>query len=299
MSTVRGPTFTLSTSMCARNRPVATVAPRCRSASTNRVTSGSATSAGAAAVQLGRRPLRTSPYNVNWLTTSSGAATSAADRSSSRILSSCTLRAMASAVRAVSVWVTPSSTRRPSSTAPTTSPSTVTLARLTVCTTARTLGPGRCEGPARVRILFGRKADAQRVDPAGGELFGTHAAILPYDVPVAAYFLLSVHVIDGAPEPAPDVMARMYRDVDLFNAELKAEGAWVFAGGLEPPSTAMVVRHRDGEVLTTDGPFTETKEQIGGFWVVEAADMAAALALAERASRACGGPVEVRPFQAT
>jgi hypothetical protein len=115
---------------------------------------------------------------------------------------------------------------------------------------------------------------------------------------MAGYYLLSVHVVDGAPDPAPDLVADMYRDVDLFNAELRAEGAWVFAGGLEPPSTAMVVRHRDGDVLTTDGPFTETKEHIGGFWVVSAPNMAAALALAERASLACKGPVEVRPFQA-
>ena len=66
----------------------------------------------------------------------------------------------------------------------------------------------------------------------------------------------------------------------MFNAELQAKGAWVFAGGLHPADTATVVRAKDGEVLTTDGPFAETKEQLGGFWVIEAADLDAALALA-------------------
>jgi hypothetical protein len=88
----------------------------------------------------------------------------------------------------------------------------------------------------------------------------------------------------------------MYKDVDAFNGELQAEGAWVFAGGLHPPATATVVQVRDGDVLTTDGPFAETKEQLGGFWVVKSADLDAALALAVRGAKACGAPVEVRPF---
>ena len=92
-------------------------------------------------------------------------------------------------------------------------------------------------------------------------------------------------------------MQKAYRQVDAFNAELKAAGSWVFAGGLHPPATATVVRASDGEVLTTDGPFAETKEQIGGFWVIAAPDLDAALTLAAKASEACGGPVEVRPFQ--
>jgi hypothetical protein len=71
----------------------------------------------------------------------------------------------------------------------------------------------------------------------------------------------------------------------------------VFAGGLHPPSSASVVRIEDGEVLTTDGPFAEGKEHIGGFWVIKAYDLDAALAWAARATRACAGPVEVRPFQ--
>jgi hypothetical protein len=109
-------------------------------------------------------------------------------------------------------------------------------------------------------------------------------------------YLLSVHMVEGEPTPPADVVQKMYRDVDAFNAEVQASGNWVFAGGLHPANTATVVRVQDGEVLTTDGPFVEGKEHIGGFWVLQAADLDAALALAERASRACGGPVEVRPF---
>jgi hypothetical protein len=88
-----------------------------------------------------------------------------------------------------------------------------------------------------------------------------------------------------------------YADTGRFNEELQAEGAWVFAGGLHAPSTATVVDGTGGEVVTTDDPFSEAKEQIGGFWVIEAPDLDAALALAARGSKACRGKVEVRPFQ--
>ena len=110
-------------------------------------------------------------------------------------------------------------------------------------------------------------------------------------------YLLSVHMVDGEAPPAPEAMQKAYRDVDVLNSELQAAGAWVFAGGLHPPNTATVVRERDGDVLTTDGPFAEGKEHIGGFWVITAADLDAALAWATKATRACGAPVEVRPFQ--
>ncbi|HVE62474.1 MAG TPA: YciI family protein [Mycobacteriales bacterium] len=113
-----------------------------------------------------------------------------------------------------------------------------------------------------------------------------------------AQYLLSVHTVEGEPEPTADVVELMYKDVDAFNNEIQAEGAWVFAGGLHPADTATVVRIADGETVMTDGPFAESKEQLGGFWVVEAADLDAALALAARGARACRGPVEVRPFQA-
>jgi hypothetical protein len=110
-------------------------------------------------------------------------------------------------------------------------------------------------------------------------------------------YLLSVHSVEGQPEPSPEAMARMFKDVDAVNEEIKAAGAWVFAGGLHPPSSATTVCIQDGEVLTTDGPFAETKEQLGGFWVIDVPDLDAALSWAGKATRACRGPVEVRPFQ--
>lgn len=111
-------------------------------------------------------------------------------------------------------------------------------------------------------------------------------------------YLLSVHYVEGQAPPSSEVMQSMFADVEAFNASLVADGAMVFAGGLETPDTATVVRAEgDGEVLVTDGPFPEAKEQIGGFWVVKAPDLDAALELAARGSAACRGPVEVRPFQ--
>jgi hypothetical protein len=89
-----------------------------------------------------------------------------------------------------------------------------------------------------------------------------------------------------------------YQDVDTFNGELRNAKVWVFAGGLEEPATATVVRSRSGQVVTTDGPFAETKEQIGGFWIIEVPDLDVALEWAGKATVACGAPVEVRPFQA-
>jgi len=90
---------------------------------------------------------------------------------------------------------------------------------------------------------------------------------------------------------------RMFAQVGAFNAELTAAGAWVFAGGLESRESATVVRSTDGTVSMTDGPYAESKEQMGGFWVIEATDLDAALDWARRGAAACEGPVEVRPFQ--
>jgi hypothetical protein len=106
-------------------------------------------------------------------------------------------------------------------------------------------------------------------------------------------------MIEGEPAPPEDQVQRMYKAVDAFNAEVQSAGAWIFAGGLHPPETATVVRSQNGQVVTTDGPFAETKEQLGGFWVIEAPDLDAALAWAAKGSEACGAPVEVRPFQET
>ena len=110
-------------------------------------------------------------------------------------------------------------------------------------------------------------------------------------------YLLSVHMVEGEPTPSDDEMEQAYKDVDVLNAELQAKGVWVFGGGLHPADTATVVRVNDGEVVTTDGPFAETKEQLGGFWIIDASDLDAALGWAAKASTACLAPVEVRPFQ--
>jgi hypothetical protein len=111
-------------------------------------------------------------------------------------------------------------------------------------------------------------------------------------------YLLSVHQVDGAAPPAEEEREAIFAAVDAFNGEVKAAGAWVFAGGLEPPDTATVVRPEGAETVITDGPFAESKEQIGGFWVIDAPDLDAALAWAKKGARACANPVEVRPFQA-
>lgn len=98
----------------------------------------------------------------------------------------------------------------------------------------------------------------------------------------------------------PAEMQQMYVDVEVVNQKLRQAGAWVYGNGLERSSTATVVRvQASGDVLMTDGPFLETKEHLGGFWIIEAADLDAALAWAREATVACRGPVEVRPFQDT
>ena len=84
--------------------------------------------------------------------------------------------------------------------------------------------------------------------------------------------------------------------IDVFNEHLQAKAHWVFAGGLASPSAATVIDNRGGEVLFTDGPFLESKEYIGGFWIIEATDLDVALKLAAEGSRACNRRVEVRPF---
>jgi hypothetical protein len=111
-------------------------------------------------------------------------------------------------------------------------------------------------------------------------------------------YLLSVWHSPSNPVPDdPEVMQKAFEQVDAFNAELQASGSWVFAGGLHAPETATVVRAVAGEAIITDGPFAETKEQLGGFWIIDVADLDAALSWATRGSAACMGPVEVRPFQ--
>jgi hypothetical protein len=111
-------------------------------------------------------------------------------------------------------------------------------------------------------------------------------------------YLLSVHDVAGRTPPSAEATQRAYQEVAAFNSEVQDAGAWVFAGGLQPPDEATVVRLQDGKVLATDGPFAEGKEHIGGFWVISVADLDTALAWAAKATQACAQPVEVRPFQA-
>ena len=110
-------------------------------------------------------------------------------------------------------------------------------------------------------------------------------------------YMLAVHDVQDAPTPAPDEMQQMFAQVDQVNQELQRAGAWVFGGGLLPADTATVVRVEGGVPTMTDGPFAETKEQLGGFWVIRAADLDEALAWARKCTEACRAPVEVRPFQ--
>ena len=111
-------------------------------------------------------------------------------------------------------------------------------------------------------------------------------------------YLLSVHMVEGeTPYMTDDEMQQAFADVDAFNQRLQDEGAWVFAGGLHPADVATVVKVEDGQVVTTDGPFSEAKEHIGGFWVIRCEDLDAALDWAAKGAAACKGAVEVRPFQ--
>lgn len=99
-------------------------------------------------------------------------------------------------------------------------------------------------------------------------------------------YLLFVHYVEGQEPPAPEIIEQMHAGVGAFNERLQAEGAWVFAGGLETPDTSTVVKVDDGTVVMTDGPFAEAKEHIGGFWVITAEDLDGALKWAEAATRA-------------
>jgi hypothetical protein len=111
-----------------------------------------------------------------------------------------------------------------------------------------------------------------------------------------AHYLLSMFQPDG-PIPEPDELTKIMERVNAVNDEIKAAGAWVFADGLFPPSTATVVRFDNGDILTTDGPFAEAKEHLGGFSIVSAPDLDAALEWAAKLVRATTLPIEVRPFQ--
>ena len=112
-------------------------------------------------------------------------------------------------------------------------------------------------------------------------------------------YMLSVHH-DGTENfesMSEEDLQKVFAAVDAFNQELKSEGAWVFAGGLKPIEDTTVVDGTGAERVVTDGPFAESKEYLGGFWIIEAADLDAALELARRGSAAGAGTVAVRPFE--
>jgi len=108
-------------------------------------------------------------------------------------------------------------------------------------------------------------------------------------------YLLTVYQPTGT-LPEGDLDAIM-QDVDRVDQEMRDAGVWVFAGGLHPPSTATVLRPQEGEVLMTDGPFTEAKEHVGGFTIIRANDLDEALDWGRRLAAATTLPIEVRPFQ--
>jgi hypothetical protein len=109
-------------------------------------------------------------------------------------------------------------------------------------------------------------------------------------------YLLSVYQPEG-PIPAPEVLEGIMRDVSALRQEMKTAGAWVFSGGLHAPATATVVRLRGREVLTTDGPYVEGKEHLGGFTIINASDLDAALEWGRKLARVTTLPIEVRPLQ--
>ena len=108
-------------------------------------------------------------------------------------------------------------------------------------------------------------------------------------------YLISVYQPDGDPPP-PEVLGPIMQKVQTWNNELKAAGAWVFTGGLHPASTATVLRVTGGDVVITDGPFTEGKEHLGGFTVIRAPDLDSALDWSRKFAEATTLPVEVRPL---
>jgi hypothetical protein len=109
-------------------------------------------------------------------------------------------------------------------------------------------------------------------------------------------YLLSIYQPDGDPPP-PEVLEPVMAELAKVNAELRETGAWVFAGGLHPASTATVLHSKDGEMLMTDGPYVEGKEHIGGFTVIQAEDLDAALDWGRKFAKAIGLPIECRPME--
>jgi hypothetical protein len=111
------------------------------------------------------------------------------------------------------------------------------------------------------------------------------------------HYLLSVHTSDAPrPQRTAEETQRSSAQIATLDDEMKEAGAWVASGRLHDPDTATVVESHKGRIRTTDGPFVEAKEQIAGFYIIDAPDLDAAIGWASRASEAVGRPIEVRPF---
>jgi hypothetical protein len=110
-------------------------------------------------------------------------------------------------------------------------------------------------------------------------------------------YLLAVQFDESAPLPAEGELQEQMARTARVTAEIQAAGSWVFVGGLLPSHATTVVRPGNGTTTMTDGPFAETKEQLGGFWVIQCDDLDQALAWGEKCALACGSPIEVRPFE--
>jgi hypothetical protein len=109
-------------------------------------------------------------------------------------------------------------------------------------------------------------------------------------------YLLSVCYPAGGNQPPPATLSKIMSDVMELQREMQSAGVWVFGGGLHAPNSATVLRHQNGDIVLTDGPFTESKEQIGGITIVRVPDLDAALLWARKLARATTTPIEVRPF---
>lgn len=116
-----------------------------------------------------------------------------------------------------------------------------------------------------------------------------------------AKYMLAVHSREGNVRPpmSDEEMQRSWQQIGKLEAEMKSSGAWVFSGRLHDSGTATVVRALNGEILTTDGPFAEAREHLGGFYIINADDLDGALVWAAKVTRCIGEPIEVRPFAGT
>jgi hypothetical protein len=109
-------------------------------------------------------------------------------------------------------------------------------------------------------------------------------------------YLLSVYYPAGASQPPPAALSKIMSDVMALQREMQSAGVWVFSGGLHASNSATALRHQNGDIVLTDGPFIESKEQIGGITIVRVPDLDAALLWARKLARATTTPIEVRPF---